>query len=173
MELVRSKTGIALGELVNFLTIIKGLPVGYNRDLQDTKPPAIRVAHVLSLSIPVMTIVIKDMQLNHQTMLEAASNPELMATDLVEYLVIKGMPFREAHDVSAQVVQHARDHDCPMPKLDLSVYKTFCPLFTEDVFDVFDAHKSLTEKNSPGSTGFKAVSQALAQAKQRLKEFAH
>ncbi len=173
IELVRSKSGIALGELVNFLTIIKGLPIGYNRDLQDTKPPAIRVAHTLSLSIPVITIVIKDIQLDREKMLEAASDPELMATDLVEYLVLKGLPFRQAHDAIAQLVQHARDHKCSLTKLDLSIFKTHCPLFAEDVFQVFDAHKSLTEKNSPGSTGFKAISQALSRAKERLKQFAH
>jgi argininosuccinate lyase len=101
-------------------------------------------------------------------MLTAAKDPELMATDLVEYLVVKGMPFREAHESVAQLVQHARELNSPLPNLDLSIYRQFAPLFAEDLFDCFDPEKSLAAKNSPGSTGFGAVKEALSQAKQWL-----
>ena len=170
IELIRAKSGIALGELVNFLTVIKGLPIGYNRDLQETKPPAIKVASVLSLSLPVMTIAISQMQLNSEIMLKAASDPELMATDLVEYLVLRGMPFREAHESVAKLVQYAREKNIVLSKLDLSIYRKFAPLFRDDLFDCFNPEKSLAEKNSPGSTGFAAVEKALSQAKQWLAE---
>jgi len=171
IELVRGKSGVAVGELVNFLTIIKGLPIGYNRDLQETKPPAIKVASVLSLSLPVMTAVIKEMQLNKEVMLKAANDPELMATDLVEYLVVKGMPFREAHESVAQLVQQARELNSSLPKLDLSIYQKFAPLFADDVFDCLDPEKSLAEKNSPGSTGFSSVNGALSEAKKWLASY--
>jgi argininosuccinate lyase len=168
IELVRAKSGVALGELVNFLTVIKGLPIGYNRDLQETKPPAIKVAAVLSLSLPVMTLAVKAMQLNPEVMLAAARDPELMAVDLVEYLVLKGMAFREAHESVSQLVQYAREVECLLSKLDLSVYRQFSPLFAEDVFDCFNPEKSLAEKKSPGSTGITAVEQSLSQARQWL-----
>jgi argininosuccinate lyase len=171
LELIRAKTGIALGELVNFLAIIKGLPIGYNRDLQETKPPAIKVAGMLALSLPVMTIVINQMQLNRDVMLVAAGDSELMATDVVEYLVVKGMPFREAHESVAKLVQHTRDNGADLSKLDLSIYRQFSSLFSEDVFDCFDPRKSLTEKNSHGSSGIKSVEKALAEAKKWLTEF--
>ncbi len=151
-------------------SVIKGLPIGYNRDLQETKPPAIKVASVLSLSLPVMTIVISQMQLNADVMLKAATDPELMATDLVEYLVLKGLPFREAHEAVAKLVQHARENGFVLTKLNLSVYRQFASLFSEDVFDCFDPEKSLAEKNSSGSTGIGAVEKALVLARQWLAE---
>lgn len=169
IELIRAKSGAALGELVNFLTVIKGLPIGYNRDLQETKQPAIKVAGVLSLSLPVMSLTIKKMQLNRDIMLLAAADSELMATDLVEYLVLKGVPFRQAHESVAELIQHAREIACKLPDLDLSVYRRFSALFAEDVFDFLSPEKSMAEKNSPGSTGIGAVKRALVQAVQRLK----
>lgn len=151
IELVRAKSGVVLGELVSFLAVIKGLPIGYNRDLQETKPPAIKVAAVLSLSLPVMTLAVQQMQLNKEIMLAAAEDPELMAVDLVEYLVAKGMPFRQAHESVAQLVQHAREAGSPLPKLDLSVYKQFAPFFASDVFDLFDPQKVWLKKILPAA----------------------
>ncbi len=170
LELIRAKSGIALGELVNFLTIIKGLPIGYNRDLQETKPTAIRVATSLGLCLQVMTIMISNIELNRERMLAAASNPELMATDLVEYLVTKGLAFRDAHEAVATLVQFAREKNYTLDKLDLMDYQRSSQYFVKDVFATFDPTKSLAEKNSPGSTGFASVKTALKKAEERLQE---
>ncbi len=170
LELIRAKSGIALGELVNFLTIIKGLPIGYNRDLQETKPTAIRVASTLSASVKVMALIIQNIKLNRERMFAASSNPELMATDLVEYLVTQGQAFREAHEAVAELVQYARETSCSLDKLNLSDYQRFSKYFDQDVFDTFDLNKSLSEKTSYGSTGFTPITQALARAEERLEQ---
>lgn len=170
IELIRAKNGIALGELVNFLTVIKGLPIGYNRDLQETKPPAIRVADCLAQSLAVIALALKEMQLNKESMLAAANDPELMATDLVEYLVAKGMPFRQGHEVVAELVQLARENKVKLTQLSISQYKTASALFEDDLFDLFDPQQSLAQKTSRGSTGLTPIKEALQLASDRLQK---
>jgi argininosuccinate lyase len=108
LELVRGRAGQALGELVNMLTTLKALPLGYNRDLQETKPPVIRVAATLVDSIRVCELAVSRMQVNEARMLEAASDETLFATDIVERLVALGVPFRDAHARVASVVRSGR-----------------------------------------------------------------
>ncbi|QQR57793.1 MAG: argininosuccinate lyase [Candidatus Melainabacteria bacterium] len=161
IELIRGKTGSIFGELINILTTLKGLPLGYNRDLQETKPPLIKVAKVISSCLTVMTIAIDQMQINETKMLTAASDPEMMATDLVEYLVLKGLPFRESHEVVASVVSIARDLKISLLEMELTKYKSVSMLFDSDLYEVFDAVKSVEMKNSHGSTGTSKVMSAL------------
>lgn len=165
VELIRGKTGSIFGELINILTTLKGLPLGYNRDLQETKPPLIKVAKVISSCLAVMTIAIDQMQINETKMLAAASDPEMMATDLVEYLVKKGLPFRESHEVVATVVSNARDLQISLLEMKLTQYKAVSTLFEMDLYKVFDAVKSVESKNSHGSTGTLKVKDALKAAK--------
>lgn len=165
VELIRGKTGSIFGELINILTTLKGLPLGYNRDLQETKPPLIKVAKVISSCLAVMTIAIDQMQINDTKMLASASDPEMMATDLVEYLVLKGLPFREAHEVVATLVSNARDLRISLLEMSLAQYKTVSTFFETDLYTVFDAVKSVESKNSHGSTGTLKVKDALKAAK--------
>ncbi len=108
LELVRGRTGQALGELVNILTTLKALPFGYNRDLQETKPPVIRVAETLVDSIRVAELAITKMEIDERAMLGAASDELLFATDIVERLVTSGVAFRDAHSRVAGVVRSGR-----------------------------------------------------------------
>jgi len=164
VELVRAKSGAMFGELINILTILKGLPLGYNRDLQETKPPAIRVAKELSSALKVMTVAIENMTVNADKTLLAASDPDMITTDLVEYLVRKGVPFRQAHEQVSQLTAFARTAKTPISSLDLGEYQSFAKEFETDVFDLFDPAVSVLAKVSHGSTGKLLVSGALSEA---------
>jgi argininosuccinate lyase len=161
VELVRGKAGAIFGELVNILTTLKGLPLGYNRDLQETKPPAIRVAKELCGALEVMSVAINNLTVNKENTLKAASDPGMMTTDLVEYLVQQGVPFRQAHEKISQLVTFARDAQMPLNKLTLPQLQKQCPEFDAGVFALFDPAKSVQAKQSPGSTGVDLVKQAL------------
>jgi argininosuccinate lyase len=165
MELVRGKTGAIVGELVNVLITLKGLPVGYNRDLQETKPGAIRVADELTACLKVMTLAIQGMQVVGDKTGQAASDPELFATDLVEYLVVKGVAFRAAHDAVACVVQHARDNQLQLQSLPIADYKKHAEEFDDSVYKVFNAVNSVNSKTSQGGTATARVSAALKSAR--------
>jgi argininosuccinate lyase len=165
MELVRGKTGAIVGELVNVLITLKGLPVGYNRDLQETKPGAIRVADELTACLKVMTLAIQGMQVVGEKTRQAASDPELFATDLVEFLVVKGVAFRAAHDAVACVVQYARDNQTPLQSLAIADYKKHAAEFDDSVYKVFDAVNSVNSKTSKGGTATSRVSAALKAAR--------
>lgn len=165
MELVRGKTGAIVGELVNVLITLKGLPVGYNRDLQETKPGAIKVADELSACLKVMTLAIKGMKVVGDKTLQAASDPELFATDLVEYLVVKGVAFRAAHEAVASVVQHARDSQTSLQSVTIADYKKHATEFDDSVYKVFDAVNSVNAKTSNGGTATERVKAALQKAK--------
>jgi argininosuccinate lyase len=161
LEIIRGKSGTACGELVGLLTTLKGLPLGYNRDLQETKPPLIRCAHSLKESLEAVRIVLSNMSPNRERMLDAASDPEIMSTDLVEYLVLKGVPFREAHDILSQLIKHCRECNLNITELKLTEFKQFSSSFDQDVFALFDAVKSANSKLSHGSTGSAPVRESL------------
>jgi argininosuccinate lyase len=161
LELIRGKAGTACGELVNIMMILKGLPLGYNRDLQETKPPIIRVAHGLKESLEVLAAVLANMSVVSETMLKAASDPDMMSTDLVEYLVRKGVAFRQAHDILSQVLKSCRERKKPISKLTLDELQSYAPEFNKDVFELFDPIRSMKSKTSHGSTGSAAVSKVL------------
>lgn len=153
IEIVRAKAGAVCGDLMNVLMVLKAQPIGYNRDLQETKKPAINTANVISDSLKVLTLAISEMTVNGASTLEAASNPELFATDLVEYLVLKGMPFRQAHETVAEVVSLAREKSQSLKHLALSHYRQISPLFRDDIYDLYEPAASVARKTSPGGTG--------------------
>lgn len=153
VEIVRGKTGIAVGELVSLLVTLKGLPLGYNRDLQESKAPVIRVANEVAAALQVMRCVIEAIEINQSAMLKAASDALLMATDLVEYLVKKGVAFREAHEAVAEAVQLTEDLKLPLSQLPLSKLKECCSTFEQDVYTLFDPRLSALNKTSHGGTG--------------------
>ena len=166
VEIVRGKAGGMLGELVNVLATLKGLPLGYNRDLQETKPPAIKVAKELSGSISVMIVAIENMTVNAEATLKAASDPDMITTDLVEYLVNKGVPFRQAHEEVSALVAHARELQVPLSQFTLTKLQHFSDKFEEDTLNLFDPLASVQAKSSKGSTGVALVKKKFAQDSQ-------
>lgn len=162
IEIVRGKSGSIFGELISVLTTLKGLPLGYNRDLQEVKTSLINTAATLSDCLTVMTIALEQLSVVSDAMLKAASDPEMMTTDLVEYLVLKGMPFREAHELMSQLIADCREGGICLSEMDMSTYKSFSPLFEQDLFSIFDPRNSVNRKVSPGGTGTVAVNKVLA-----------
>lgn len=169
VELVRGKTGAVIGDLVNLIVTLKALPLGYNRDLQESKPPIINTSSVLSECLSAITIVLDSMTVNAEAMAKAASDPMLAATDLAEYLVKAGEPFRKAHEAVSELVSYARDLNCPLSKLSLSQYKQFSGAFSENVFELFNPQLSVESKISHGSTGKEKVKAALEACRARIE----
>jgi argininosuccinate lyase len=158
VELIRGKTGSLFGELVNVLATLKALPLGYNRDLQETKPPAIHAAQVLSGCLEVMAVVIDNLTVNKSRTLQAACDPDMITTDLVEYLVNKGVPFRQAHEHVSALVAHSRSKGSALTELSLTEFQNFNHEFSAEVFELFDPVCSVNAKSSHGSTSAKLVS---------------
>jgi len=156
-ELVRGKTGRIVGDLVSLLMTLKGLPLGYNRDLQEDKAPVFdAVDHVLT-TLDALTTAVSALEFDETRLLEAASDPRLLATDLAEYLVAKGVPFREAHEIVSRHL--ARDG-----ALDPNSLHTLDPRFADDVAEVLDVRTSLSRRNTPGGPSPKAVRAQLVRA---------
>jgi argininosuccinate lyase len=171
VELVRGKAGSVVGDLVNTLITLKALPLGYNRDLQEIKPPVIHAAATLADSLDVMNVVLDSMVVQKDQMLGAASDPYLAATDLAEYLVNKGLAFRQAHEAVSELVTHSREAGKSLKDLPLSDFKKFSGKFEEDVFQIFDPKSSITAKVSPGSTGYAPVKNALENSRRRIDTY--
>jgi argininosuccinate lyase len=163
IELVRGKAGTVNGHLVNLLTTLKAQPVGYNRDLQETKPPVFGAADTARLSLKAIQLAVDGMQVRKERMLEMASDPQMLATDLAEYLAKKGMPFREAHGVVARLMRHCAEKDLSPAKMKLADLRKFSEEFDKDVFDLLTPEASVQSKTSPGATAPHLVSQRAAQ----------
>lgn len=164
MELTRGKAGRMIGNLTGFLATLKGLPSTYNKDLQEDKETTFdSVDTVLSL-LPVITAIIKTLQLNPNRM-QAALGEELLATDLADYLVRKGMPFRQAHHVVGQVVRMAVEQNANLSDVSIEKLRALSDLLTDDVSSVFDFPASVARRAASGGTAPSAVRKQIEEAK--------
>jgi len=161
VEIVRGKTGGMIGALVGILSTLKGLPLGYNRDLQETKEPVIKVSQELAGSLNVMAIVIACMSVNNETTLKAAADPDMITTDLVEYLVNKSVPFRRAHEEVSALVVFAREKAVSLSALTLAELQNFSQEYGIEALALFDPLVSVTAKSSHGSTGLARVTEVV------------
>jgi argininosuccinate lyase len=166
-ELVRAKTGRVVGALNQILMVMKGLPLAYQKDMQEDKEGTIEAFDALALSIDAMTGMVGDMQPDAERMKEAAGAGYATATDLADWLVrTLKMPFRDAHHVTGRIVAKAAEQDLPLDKLPLAEMKKIEPKITQAVFDVLSVERSVTSRTSYGGTAPKNV---RAQAKKWLK----
>jgi len=163
IELVRGKAGTVYGHLMNLLTTIKAQPIGYNRDLQETKPPVFGAAETARLSLRAIQLAVDGMKVRVDRMLAQASDPQMLATDLAEYLTKKGMPFREAHGVIARLMKHCAEKDLSPAGMKIGELRKFSELFEKDVFEQLTPKASVQAKTSPGATSPHLVSQRAAQ----------
>lgn len=166
-ELARGKTGRVYGNLFALLTTIKGLPMTYNRDLQEDKEPLFDTIDTLHSTLEIMTGMISTSTFNKDRMRYAAEDSTVLATDLADYLVNKGMPFREAHGVVAQISEYALIHDKYFKDIDLSDYQSFSELFQKDVYQV-TIERSIETRSIQGGTASKNVREALSNARSSL-----
>ena len=164
-ELTRGKTGRLYGNLVALLTAAKGLPLTYNRDLQEDKEPLFDSIDTLSLALKVNAEMIADMTINIDTCEAAASDPLLLATDLADYLVKNGVPFRQAHELVGQAVALSVQTETPLDQLDLSQVSEH---YGADAKDVFDLQTALAARTNPGAPSIDNVRAEVARWQKSL-----
>ena len=163
-ELVRGKSGRAIGNLVALLTVLKGLPLSYNRDLQEDKEPVFDSAATLRDSLEVMAGALATLRVDVARMREAASDPLLLATDLAEALVRAGVPFREAHEAVGRIVQHCVSKQLDLRGLSRADLCAFHPAFPAAAHELVDLERALEGRALPGGTARARVEAALGRA---------
>jgi argininosuccinate lyase len=166
-ELARGKTGRVYGNLMALLTVMKALPLAYNRDLQEDKEALFDSVETLLSTLEVFTGMIKTLKVDAENAQKALEGGYILATDLADYLVKKGKAFRAAHEIVANLVSYAIEKNKPLSKLTLAEYKKFCSLFEDDVFSI-TIESSLAARDVIGGTAPKQVAKALATAKKSL-----
>jgi len=160
-ELVRGKTARVYGNLMAVLTLLKALPMSYNRDLQEDKEPLFDTIDTLKASMSVLTGMMQNVQFHRARMLEEAGRGFSTATDVAEYLVIKGVPFREAHGIVGRIVRFCLDQGKAMTDLKLEEMRRFYGGFEDDVFQCLDLENSVKRKKGLGGTSHEAVAARL------------
>jgi len=169
-ELVRGKTGRVTGHLMALLTLMKSQPLAYNKDNQEDKEPLFDTVDTLTATLTIYADMLRGLTVNADRMREAAMEGFATATDLADYLVKKGVPFRDAHEVVAKAVRFAADRGCDLSTLSLADLKGFSVLVENDVFDVLTLEGSLRSRNHIGGTAPDAVKAAIARGKRLLAE---
>lgn len=167
-ELVRGKTGRVNGHLIALLTLMKSQPLAYNKDNQEDKEPLFDAVDTLTDTLRIYSEMIPGITANHEAMRSAAMRGYATATDLADYLVNKGIPFRDAHEIVAQAVRFAESKSCDLSKLTLAQLQQFTPLIEEDIFSVLTLEGSIKNRNHVGGTAPDQVRQAIAQARRDL-----
>jgi argininosuccinate lyase len=162
-ELVRGKTGRVYGHLFNLLALLKALPLTYNRDLQEDKPALFDALDTVASSLEVMTELMRHVQVNRERLACALQGGGLLATELADYLVMKGVPFREAHGITGRIVRAALDRGCEVTDLSLEELRGFSQRITQDVLTRLTAVAAIDHKGQVGGT-------ARARVEQRIKE---
>lgn len=167
-ELARGKTGRVIGNLVAVLTLLKGLPMTYNRDLQEDKERLFDTADTVRATTRLLTAMLQNTRVNPVACAAAASDPALLATDLADYLVRKGMPFRQAHHVVGAVVALAENFGKPLNRLTLAELQSVDKTFGRDALAVFDLSRAMSRRNLTGAPGTKEVAKQLARWREQL-----
>ncbi len=163
-ELVRGKTGRVYGDLISLLTTLKGLPLAYNKDMQEDKEGVFDACDTVKMCLKVFTGMIETMSANEGNMLSAAQKGFINATDLADYLVKKGLPFRDAYKITGGLVARCITDGCTLETLPLSVYQEASPLFSEDVYEAIALETCLNGRISEGGPSAAAVKEQLALA---------
>ena len=156
-ELLRSKSARVIGNMNQSFIMMKGLPLAYSKDMQEDKEAIFDSIDTIKISLKVMAGQIESLKVNKERMLRASKEGFLNATDLADYLVNKGMAFRDAHHVSAKLVGYAIDHDLTLEEIDLEIYKKESDLFDSDIYDNIDILKCLNSRTSLGGPSEKEV----------------
>jgi argininosuccinate lyase len=167
LELMRGKTGRTVGQLAGVLMVLKGLPSGYNKDLQEDKEAVFDVLDSLHLQIPVAAGVIRTLQVNAERMADDLDE-SMLATDLADYLVRRGVPFRQSHYIVGQVVKRGEELGLSLCDVPLGEYQGFSPVFGEDVYAVFDFRQSVERRCVEGGTATAALWVQIKRARELL-----
>jgi argininosuccinate lyase len=168
-ELVRGKTGRVNGHLIALLTLMKGQPLAYNKDNQEDKEPLFDTVETLNQTLRIYADMISGITVKPEAMKSAALQGYATATDLADYLVRKGLPFRDAHEAVAQAVRFAEQRGCDLCDISISEFQQFSALISADVYDSLSLEGSMASRNHIGGTAPQQVEAAIARAREYLK----
>jgi argininosuccinate lyase len=168
-ELTRGKSARVIGNLVSLLTLLKGLPMTYNRDLQEDKERLFDTVDTIRGGVRIMAAMLNHTRANREACAAAASDPALLATDLADYLVAKGIPFRQAHHAVGALVALAERARKPLDQFTLADFKTAHHAFEADALNIFDTEKAMARRRTIGSPGTGEMKKQLARWKRALK----
>jgi argininosuccinate lyase len=169
MELVRGKAGRVFGHLMALLAMMKSLPLAYDKDMQEDKEGIFDTADTLNSCLAVTATVLRNIRFNTSRAKEAASHGYLNATELADYLVRKGFPFREAHETVGRIVLRAIERNVELNDLPIDELRAFSPLIEDDVFAALSLEQTLASKSQTGGTAPARVTEALAAARKSLE----
>ncbi len=168
-ELVRGKTGRVYGDLMALLTTMKGLPLAYNKDMQEDKEGVFDAIDTVTMCLKVFDGMVATMKANKENMLRAAQKGFINATDLADYLVKKGMPFRSAYKIAGGLVAHCIKENTVLEALPLDTYLTFSDLFEQDLYDAISLRTCVEKRSSEGGTSLASVMAQIAYVKEQLQ----
>ena len=160
-ELIRGKTGRVYGDMIALFTMMKGLPLSYDRDMQEDKSSFFEAYDTVVSSLRIFSEMVKTAKWNEKNMADSCEGGFLNATDVADYLVRKGMPFRTAHGVSAKLVRSAIENNCKLEELDFSEYKKASQLFENDIFDLITSKKCVEIRNITGGPASEQVQKQI------------
>jgi argininosuccinate lyase len=169
-ELIRGKTGRVVGDLMTLLSMLKGLPLAYNKDMQEDKEAIFDAIDNVKLCVKTFTPMLATMRVLKDNMRKAAAKGFINATDCADYLVKKGMPFRDAYKITGTLVAKCIEQELTLETLPLEQYREMTDLFAEDVYDAISLDTCVKERSSEGGPSPKAVAIQLAQLRERLAQ---
>lgn len=169
-ELIRGKSGRVYGNLISLLTVMKGLPLTYNKDLQEDKEGMFDSADTILTSLSVMDGMLSTMTVNRVNMEKATEQDFSNATELADYLAAKGLPFREAHELVGQLVLKCIKKGIYLQEVSLKDYQALSQLIEEDVYEILQSRTAVSRRNSLGGTGFESIKKQIEQAKKELQK---
>ncbi|MCX7793328.1 MAG: argininosuccinate lyase [Thermodesulfovibrionales bacterium] len=168
LELIRGKTGRIYGNLISLLTVMKGLPLTYNRDMQEDKEPIFDTVDTVKACLRLLTEMLPLIKFNKDAMYSASGGFSL-ATDLAEYLVKKGLPFRRAHEITGRIVRYCIENGKSIETLSIDEMKKFSPLIESDIFRLLSPEGSVSAKNSKGGTSLREVRRQISALKRLIQ----
>ena len=168
-ELIRGKSGRVYGNLFSLLTVLKGLPLAYNKDLQEDKEGMFDTSHTVLTSLEIMAGMVETMKLNQEIMEKSTEKDFSNATELADYLASKGMPFRQAHEVVGKLVLQCTKQGIYLQDVPLNEYQAITPLIESDIYQTLASKTAIERRHSYGGTGFDQVKAAIERSKQKLE----
>ncbi|MEI5990551.1 argininosuccinate lyase [Enterococcus termitis] len=168
-ELIRGKSGRVYGNLFSLLTVLKGLPLAYNKDLQEDKEGMFDTSHTILTSLEIMAGMVETMKLNQEIMEKSTEKDFSNATELADYLASKGMPFRQAHEVVGKLVLDCTKQGIYLQDVPLEQYQVITPLIQSDIYQILSSKTAIERRHSYGGTGFDQVKAAIERSKQKLE----
>ena len=168
-ELARGKAGRLIGDLTGLLATLKGLPLAYNRDLQEDKEPVFNAIDTVRQSLTVFAAMLRQARCKLESCAQAVSDPALLATDLADYLVMRGVPFRKAHEIVGRAVALSAERGLPLSKLPLAEYRALSESFADDLYAVFDLNKSMSARRAIGAPSPENITAQIARWRTALE----